>query len=112
MTAVRVVLSTIDSTSEAEKLASRLVEDGLAACVNIIPNLTSVYKWKGEVEREEEVMLVIKTSSEKVAQLTAKLTELHPYELPEVVAIRVEGGFPPYLQWVLSGTSGGEDEKP
>ena len=94
------VLSTIDSTKTAENIAHRIVEERLAACVNIIPDITSVYKWEGES------LLVIKSTQECLPRLIDRIKELHPYELPEVIALPVEGGHPAYLNWITSSTSG------
>ncbi len=99
------VLSTIDSTKVAEQIAHHIVEERLAACVNIIPDITSVYKWKGALERTTESLLVLKTTQERLSQLIERIKELHPYELPEVIVLPIEGGHPGYLDWVASETS-------
>jgi periplasmic divalent cation tolerance protein len=95
-----VVLSAIGTPLDAEKIARALVEERLAACVNVVPGVMSVYRWKGVVEKENELMLVIKTTGERVEHLKARLLELHPYELPEVVVIPVVGGHKAYLDWL------------
>jgi periplasmic divalent cation tolerance protein len=99
-TGVVLVLSTVGTQEDAERIAAALVERQLAACVNVIPGLVSVYRWKGAVERETERLLVIKTTAERVADLRAELLALHPYELPEVVVLPVADGHAPYLDWV------------
>src|SRR5262245_35605965 len=79
-----VVLSALGAPRDAERIARALVEERLAACVNVVPGVVSVYRWKGVVERENELLLVIKTLADRVDALKARLLELHPYELPEV----------------------------
>jgi len=100
VTAPVVVLSAIGAQSDAERVATSLVEERLAACVNIVPGVVSIYRWKGNVEQEPELMLVIKTLAERVEALKARLVQLHPYELPEVVVIPIGGGHAPYLAWI------------
>jgi periplasmic divalent cation tolerance protein len=95
-----VVLSTVGGAADAERLARALVERGLAACVNVVPGVTSVYRWQGKVEAEAEHLLVIKTTAEGFEPLRAALVSLHPYEVPEVVALPVRGGHGPYLAWL------------
>ena len=100
MTAPVVVLSAIGTQADAEKVARTLVEERLAACVNVVPGVVSIYRWKGNVEQEPELLLVIKTLAERVDALKARLLELHPYELPEVVVIPIGGGHSAYLEWI------------
>jgi periplasmic divalent cation tolerance protein len=100
VTAPVVVLSAIGAQSDALKIARALVEERLAACVNVVPGITSIYRWKGVVEQEPELLLVIKTLAERVDALKARLLELHPYELPEVVVIPIGGGHGAYLEWI------------
>jgi periplasmic divalent cation tolerance protein len=95
-----VVLSAVGAQPDAQRIARALVEERVAACVNIVPGITSIYRWKGTVEQEPELMLVIKTLGERVAQLKTRILELHPYELPEVVVIPIADGHPPYLAWL------------
>jgi periplasmic divalent cation tolerance protein len=95
-----VVLSTVAKPEDAEGIARVLVERGLAACVNIIPGVVSFYRWKGAVERDEERLLLIKTRGERFEALRAALVSLHPYEVPEAIAIPVETGHRPYLEWL------------
>ncbi len=99
------VLSAIDSRKAAEKIAHHVVEERLAACVNIISDITSVYKWKGALERASESLMVIKTTRERLPQLIERIKELHTYELPEVIALPIEDGNPPYLEWIVSETT-------
>ena len=100
MTGPVVVLSALGAPPDAERIARALVEERLAACVNVVPGVLSIYRWKGNVEQEAELILVIKTLGERVEALKARLVELHPYELPEVVVIPIAGGHAPYLAWL------------
>ena len=100
MTDKRIVLSTVGSEEEARKIAHHLVEQQLAACVNIVPKIESVYRWQGKVESNREYLLLIKTSSEKFLQVRNAIRELHSYELPECIALAVDDGSPEYLQWL------------
>lgn len=95
-----VVLSTVGGADEAERIAERLVEQGLAACVNVLPGVVSIYRWKGRVERDEERLLVIKTRADRFEALRAAIVALHPYEVPEVVALPITAGHAPYLEWL------------
>lgn len=97
-----VAFSTIDSEKEALKIAKVLVEAHLAACVNIIPRVTSVYEWKEEICEEEEVLLVIKTHQNRLEELKATLVELHPYEVPELIVMPIIDGLPDYLNWLTN----------
>jgi periplasmic divalent cation tolerance protein len=100
MTDKRIVLSTAGSEDEARKIAKHLVEQKLAACVNIVPKIESVYRWQGKVESNREYLLLIKTSSEKFPEVRDAIRELHSYELPECIALAVEDGASAYLQWL------------
>lgn len=95
-----VALSTVASAEDAERIARELVRLRLAACVNVVPGVVSFYRWQGEVQRDEERLLVIKTRASTLEALREALVALHPYELPELVALRVEAGHPPYLRWI------------
>lgn len=97
-------LSTAPDLGTARALADALVDEGLAACVNLLPGLQSVYRWHGQVERSEEVLLLIKTTRTCLPALQARIVALHPYELPEVLAVESAGGLPAYLDWVASET--------
>ncbi len=94
------VFNTCPDDKTARRIARALVERRLAACVNIIPGLTSIYTWKGAVEEAEERLLLIKTRQGAYRQLEETLQELHPYELPEIVAVPIGMGLPPYLRWI------------
>ena len=100
MTDKRIVLSTAGSEDEARKIALHLVENRLAACVNIVRGMESVYRWQEKVESNRELLLLIKTSAERVPEVRDAIRQLHSYELPECVAISVEGGSSDYLEWI------------
>ena len=105
MTTAVVVLSTAGSQEEAERIATALVEERLAACVNLVAPITSIYRWQGAVERAAEVLLVIKTRRTSAARLIARLGELHSYEVPEAIVLPIAAGARPYLQWLLGETA-------
>jgi periplasmic divalent cation tolerance protein len=96
------VLTTWPADRDPVTLASPLVEERLAACVNAWPVMESVYRWEGAVQREPERQLVIKTTAARLDALYAKLRDLHPYEVPEFLVIEIAGGSTPYLDWVRS----------
>lgn len=102
--AVRLVLSTCPA-DHAQTLAETLVTEGLAACVNIVPGLRSVYRWQGELCCDAESILLLKTTVDGYPQLQARLAELHPYEVPEIIAVPVESGLEGYLSWVREALS-------
>ncbi|HEY6548530.1 MAG TPA: divalent-cation tolerance protein CutA [Vicinamibacteria bacterium] len=95
-----VVLSTVANLEDAERIAGALVGKGLAACVNVVPGVVSIYRWKGALQRDAELLLVIKTRSERLPALKEALTELHPYDVPEALALPVSDGLAPYLAWL------------
>jgi periplasmic divalent cation tolerance protein len=95
-----VALSTVGRAEDAERIGRELVERRLAACVNVVPGLTSIYRWKGAIESESERLLVIKTRRERIDDLKTALVSLHPYEVPELVVLPIEGGHAPYLAWI------------
>lgn len=101
MTGPVLLLSTVGKKEDAERIAEALVERRLAACVNVVPGLRSIYRWKGKVQKDDELLLIIKTGGERVEELRqALLGGLHPYEVPELVVLEVAGGHPPYLEWM------------
>ena len=104
-TDIVLVLTTAPDDERAEAWARTLVEERLAACVNVHGPMTSFYRWKGVVERDAERQVVIKTTRERVATLRERLRELHSYELPEFVVLSVEDGSDEYLKWVVDQTS-------
>lgn len=104
-TRAMVVLSTAPSPEVARELASQIVRRRLAACVNLVEGLRSLYWWEGEVHEDPEVLMIVKTSAERLPALTATLEEHHPYECPEVVALDVTGGSEAYLGWLHESVS-------
>jgi periplasmic divalent cation tolerance protein len=101
---VVVALSTVPSQAIGRKIARALVSEGLCACVNVVPGVRSIYRWKGKLCDEGEELLVIKLPRAKLKALAKRLPELHPYEVPELVAVPVVGGYAPYLEWVRAST--------
>lgn len=98
-TELLVVLCTVPDKVCAERIAARLVNERFAACVNIIPGIESVYEWEGKIERDREVLLLIKTPPSAFDSLQQKLVQLHPYDTPEVIGVPVELGLQDYLSW-------------
>jgi periplasmic divalent cation tolerance protein len=101
---VLVVLTNLPSREAAERLAGELVAKSVAACINILAPCRSVYRWKGEVQHDEEHPMLIKTTRERYPALEAAIRAGHPYELPEIVALPVGAGLPAYLDWVDAET--------
>ena len=95
-----VVLVTVSSESEEKTLARTLVEERLAACVNIIPGLTSIYRWEGKICEDRELLLIIKTRGQKVTALRERIVHLHSYVVPEVIALPIAEGSARYLEWL------------
>ncbi|MDP9160332.1 MAG: divalent-cation tolerance protein CutA [Acidobacteriota bacterium] len=100
MTDKKIMLTTVGSQDEARKIAHALVEARLAACVNIIPRIESVYRWEGKVETAEECLLIIKTTSLKLGPAEALVKKLHSYDLPECIVTAIEDGSADYLNWI------------
>ena len=100
MTDKLIILTTAGSEAEAQKIANQLVERRVAACVNIIPRIHSVYRWQGKVDAAEEFLLLIKTTKSHTAEVQAVIRELHSYDLPEFVVISIEDGSAEYLEWI------------
>ena len=100
----RIVLTTAGSSQEAEKIATALVERRLAACVNIIPQIQSVYRWQGNVERTAEWLLIIKSRAAAFELVRDVIKEIHSYELPECIMVEIESGSKPYLDWIMHNT--------
>lgn len=96
----QIILCTCPNGETADAIASALVARQLAACVNIVPGLRSVYVWQGEVQHDSEQLLLIKTRSDRFTALEQAILELHPYELPEIVAVPITAGLDPYLGWI------------
>lgn len=98
----RIVLTTTANPEEAARLGRALVEERLAACATLIPAVQSIYRWKGEIESSTETLLLIKTGSEQLAALEARLHELHSYQTPEFLVLKVDAASQPYLDWLLA----------
>jgi periplasmic divalent cation tolerance protein len=101
---VLICFCTCPDAATAGRIAHALVEERLAACVNQLPGLRSVYRWQGQVEAADEVLLLAKTTADAYPALQARLAELHPHELPELLAVESTLGLPAYLQWVADET--------
>ena len=99
-----VVLVTVGSLAQGERIADALVTEELAACVNIVGPIRSVYRWEGRVQRDEELLLIIKTRAELFAQLEARVRALHSYQTPEVIALPITAGAELYLNWLRGAT--------
>jgi periplasmic divalent cation tolerance protein len=97
-----VVLVTLPDAQKAQELARTLVDERLAACVSIVSEVRSIYRWQGAVQEDAESLCVIKTSEERFAALKERILSLHPYEVPEVIALPVVAGHAPYLDWLAS----------
>lgn len=95
-----VVLIMAGSQEEAEHLAHSLVAEMLAACVNVVPGVTSVYRWEGEIQRDQEWLLIVKTQREVLDNLVQRVQALHSYEVPEIIALPLVGGSEAYLRWL------------
>lgn len=104
MTDKRIVLSMAGSEQEAHKIAHSLIKRRLAACVNIVPQVQSIYRWKGEIESAQEWLLLIKTRADKFPAVRDAIRELHSYEVPECIVLEIEDGSLPYLQWLEKAT--------
>ena len=103
-----IVLTTLAVGTDAATLARTLVAERLAACVNVLPVMTSVYRWEGRVEEDQERQLVIKTAEGRVTALVDRLRTLHPYTVPEVLVIQASGGSEDYLRWIHGSVASGE----
>jgi len=101
-----IVLITASSQEEAERIATALVEEMLAACVNVIPSVTSIYRWEGKVERAEEWLLVAKSRSDVMGELVQRVQLLHSYEVPEILVLPLAGGSEAYLRWLDGAVHG------
>lgn len=100
--AVVVLLSTLPNTEKAAEIAHILVEERLAACVNLVPGVRSIYRWDGAVSDDTETLAIIKTTVARRGALAARLVALHPYEVPELLELPIGGGHAPYLAWVAA----------
>jgi periplasmic divalent cation tolerance protein len=104
--AIDVALVTAPSHDVAEHIVRTVVEENLAACGNIVPAVVSIYRWEGAIERADEVLIVFKTARATVPKLMARVQELHPYEVPEVLVLPIEAGLPSYMKWVAANAGG------
>jgi periplasmic divalent cation tolerance protein len=104
MSGISMVMVTVGRGEEALTIARTLVEEKLVACVNIVPRIRSIYRWKGEVCDEEELLLIMKTRSNLFPGLQDRIRELHSYEVPEIISFPVADGLPDYLKWVMEST--------
>jgi periplasmic divalent cation tolerance protein len=104
--AVRVALITAPDADTARRIARALVEERLAACVNVVPGVSSIYRWEGVVHEDAELLLIAKTTEDRLAALAERLAVLHPYALPELVALAPSGGSERYLAWVRGACEG------
>jgi len=95
------IISSAPDSATSEKIASALVEQELAACVNILPGVRSIYKWQGKMEAGNEQLLLIKAPQSAYAAIEQQIEAMHPYELPEIIAVSIEAGLPAYLGWVM-----------
>ena len=99
-TGVLIILMTAPDAGEGERIAGRLLDEGLIACANIVPRVVSLYRWEGELQRDEEVLVLMKTRADCELRVIARAEELHPYDVPEILVQDVMGGAAPYLAWV------------
>jgi periplasmic divalent cation tolerance protein len=111
MTDKRIVLTTAGSEEEARKIARALVERNLAACVNIVPQIVSIYRWQGTIEEAREWLLLVKTTDAAFEKVRQAIADLHSYELPECISFAIENGSSRYLHWLEKSISIGEQSK-
>ncbi len=98
------VFCTVPDQETARRIAQTVVHEGLAACVNLLPGITSVYRWQGQVEESSELLLIIKTRQERYPALEARIRALHPYQVPEIIAHEIVAGSKSYLDWIAENT--------
>ena len=103
---IQFVYITTNSVEEAQTIGAKLVKERLAACVNIIDSMTSIFEWKGKIESAKETVLIAKTEAKRFETLTQRVTELHSYDVPCIVALTVQKGHPPFLEWVNASVTG------
>jgi periplasmic divalent cation tolerance protein len=102
---VAIVYSTIGSIEDARRIANTLVEEQLVACVNILPNIESIYRWSGKIENDEEYILIAKTTDDNVKKTINRIKSLHTYELPDIIVLPIIGGLKDYLDYITNETS-------
>jgi periplasmic divalent cation tolerance protein len=102
---VAIIYSTMDNIHDGRRIAQTLVEEQLVACVNIIPSVESVYRWKGKIENEEECVLICKTPDQNVKKTIQRIKDLHSYELPDIIVLPIIGGLKEYLDYIVDETS-------
>lgn len=101
---VVIIYSTIDDVKQAQKIANVLVEEKLVACVNIIPNIISIYRWKGKIENDDECIIIAKTTDSNVKKVIQRIKTLHTYELPDIIVLPIIGGLKEYLEYITNET--------
>lgn len=104
MTAPRLVYITAPDAAAARALGRTLIEERLAACANVLPGMTAIYRWQGAIEQADEAVLILKTAADRVAALTERVRALHPYRVPCVVTLPIEGGNAEFLAWITGET--------
>lgn len=102
-----IVFCTCPNEEIGRKIAEKLVTDKIAACVNIVPGLESIYRWQGQICKDKEMMLIIKSSSDKYNQLENSIRAIHPYETPEIIAVTISNGYEKYLEWISENIENG-----
>lgn len=110
MTDKRIVLTTAGSEEEARKIARQLVERRLAACINLIPRIESIYRWQGKVESSQEWLLIIKTTAYQFSAVRDAIGELHSYDVPECISVAIEDGSEAYLNWIVDSVDTNQEE--
>ena len=104
------ILCTVPTFSVAQKIANELVSRELAACCNIIPGITSIYRWQGKVETDDELLIIIKSTEENYKAIENSIKELHPYEVPEILSFQIKQGLDKYLHWINEVTKAGYEQ--
>jgi len=104
MTDARIVLTTFDDLEQAKEFARHVVEEGLGACVNLVENVHSIYRWQGKIESAGEILLVIKTAANRIDALKQTISQIHPYQLPECIVLEISDGSKNYLAWLGTET--------
>src|SRR4051812_19568705 len=107
MTGVVILLCTCGSEEEAQRIGTALIEERLAACVNLLPSVFSIYRWEGVIEKASEVLLLVKSTEEHFDSLRDRITELHSYDTPEIISLPVSNGSEKYLEWIREETRTG-----